>query len=1017
MNSLYDAATKFVGWLEEQVVGSARGDRCTRMTHQPRGRFWLGRLAPEESVLARQLGERGERLDPCALGLTVRPLSAGPWNFIVTARAAVWGREAAGDWIKSEPIQVVIPIQLPQVAAGEFSFGRQALSASLNQAFGVSVLAAEIRVEVELGGDGAPEITLLLVNDSAEKADEPVDTILYECSLAVEDLATRPFQLAALPDSFRYDRDVLAYGVNGGVELGPKGELRTTDCAVADRQRPAYWNVADTAPDLRFTTLAQDPMPSLEALVDALTRWGASAWGKAELDARAQREGWTAAMRSEADQAAADFGVERDRVRAGLERLRLDPQLEAAFQGMNRAMAHAAAGKYDGWRPFQVGFLLANLDAIAGEADSSDVADILWFATGGGKTETYLGVLVTAMLYERAHGKIDGISAWTRFPLRMLSLQQTQRFADAVAGAELARRAMGLPGEPLSVGYFVGQEATPNRISADPKEFEPDPYDVEMPKRYQVLLRCPFCRHESLDMAFDRRRWRLQHQCPNSECPWPEAGLPFYVVDEEIYRFLPTVIVGTLDKAASIGLQAAMVGLVGPPGGLCSSSDHGYVYAPRSTRPNGCLVPGCRGKRQPLPMAPERYAPSFRLQDELHLLRDSLGAVDAHYESILDHLQTELGADRPKIVGSSATLAGVEKQVGILYRRSGRVFPQLGPTAERGFWTADTNRLARRYVGLAPRGQTLEYVLGRITTDLQAAIRRLVQDPAAVCREVGVDPAHAPDLISIYGVNVLYGNTIRDIEAATRSMETQVVVTPPVKVCQLTGRTRFEEIRTTLQRLDRPEKNFADRLHVVTASSMMSHGVDVDRLNAMVMMGLPLTSAEFIQASARVGRTWPGVVFVLHKIARERDAGTYRSFESFVLQGDRFVESIPITRRSRKVLDRTLAGAFLARLWAIHEPRSGSSLTSLGRLHRYFGTGALDPAEEVRVLRQALGLNGPLEAPLAEQLEFWIREYFENLRLGKAGARRPMDLSPTGDPMRSLRDVEEQAPVYGRDLP
>ena len=158
-------------------------------------------------------------------------------------------------------------------------------------------------------------------------------------------------------------------------------------------------------------------------------------------------------------------------------------------------------------------------------------------------------------------GKAHGISCWSRFPLRMLSLQQTQRFADALAGAELARRRDGIDGEPFALGFFVGAGGTPNRIRDDAGPDAADATDQDMPRRNQVLLRCPFCRDPNLEMRFDRRHWLSLHCCTNPDCPWPEEGLPFRVVDEEIYRLLPSVIVGTLDKAASVAMQAAMRGL------------------------------------------------------------------------------------------------------------------------------------------------------------------------------------------------------------------------------------------------------------------------------------------------------------------------------------------------------------------------------------------------------------------------------------------------------------------------
>ena len=161
---------------------------------------------------------------------------------------------------------------------------------------------------------------------------------------------------------------------------------------------------------------------------------------------------------------------------------------------MNRAILHSAKGRgFDSWRPFQVGFLLQALPFLSDPTNEVGVVDTVWFATGGGKTETYLGLLVTTALHDRLTGKVTGVSAWSRFPLRMLSLQQTQRFAEALAGAELARRAEGIEGAPISLGFYVGSSSTPNRIPVEAREGSPDPDDESMPERYKVLRACPFC--------------------------------------------------------------------------------------------------------------------------------------------------------------------------------------------------------------------------------------------------------------------------------------------------------------------------------------------------------------------------------------------------------------------------------------------------------------------------------------------------------------------------------------------
>jgi hypothetical protein len=289
-----------------------------------------------------------------------------------------------------------------------------------------------------------------------------------------------------------------------------------------------------------------------------------------------------------------------------------------------------------------------------------------------------------------------------------------------------------------------------------------------------------------------------------------------------------------------------------------------------------------------------------------------------------------------------------------------------------------------------------------------------VESPDEVCAEVGIDRRHADFLISVYGVDVVYGNTIRDVNGARRSVDTQQLGFD-VNAETLTGGTSFSTVRKTLQRLEKPEPAFEDRLHIIAASSMMSHGVDVDRLNCMVMWGLPLTTAEFIQSSARIGRRYPGLVYVLHRIAREREAVTFSKFDQFIRQGDRFVEPIPVTRRSRRVLAITTPGLAAARLLAIHQPAAGIPLTTVKVLRNFYEERGIDADTELEKLRAALGYEGGLDELAEKDLEGWLRQYFENMTDGTSNAFFPSDLSPSGPPMISLRDVEETA-VVSEDL-
>lgn len=999
----YASSWRFLEWMHTRLIEDARGDSIATAATSPRSLLWLGRLAPEVAVINSPLGQRAGVLDPCAVGIRVRPAGPGPWNAHLKANFRCWAQQSDKTFAKSDVIEVAIDVTVD--ADGSVSDDGAALIDQKLQALGLKNRHAELRVDVETWRKDV-ELVFNLVNTGDDDKTRP-DTHLYEAQLRVSGLDTTDFQLEALPDSFRYNRSMPAIGINCGVDAAD-GVFTTTDTITVDKHRPDYWNSPHQKPDLSFIAMSTDPLPAIDALIAAVRDWGETNWSDQALQERAAT--WTPEMQDEAELARAQFADEVDRLERGRRSLYDDADLLTAFKIASAAIRHSAGTKYTSWRPFQIGFLVSSLPGIIDPTDS-DTVDTVWFATGGGKTETYLGLLVTAIIYDRLTGKKSGITAWTRFPLRSLSLQQTQRFADALAGAELQRREHGIGGAPISLGFFVGQSSTPNKIVAT----DDVTHDRAAAARYQVLLRCPFCRSDQISMKWDRARWALDHICTEPTCPWGGQPLPFRIVDQEIYRFLPTVIVGTLDKAASVSMQGAMRGFFAAPAGLCSRPGHGYSYIGRSKTPNGCLVPGCEAPRTGLPMPAERFAPRLRLQDELHLLRDSLGAVDSHYESLLDHLQAQITGTRAKIVASSATLSGFKRQIDVLYRRDARVFPQPGPTVEESFWTSPTDTAARRYVAVAPRGVTVEFVADRVLNTLQQCVRDLAGNPAAICRQLGIPIGHAEHLISQYGVDLVYGNTRRDVEASQRSAQTEFTVPGTVNAETLTGGTPFEEVRRTLERLEKPEADFAERIHLIAASSMISHGVDIDRLNIMVMKGLPLTTAQFIQTSARVGRRWPGVVYVLHRITREREVATYAQFDKFIAQGDRFVEPIPVTRASRRVLALTTVGAEEARRLAIREYAARTGLTTVKKLRDYYRDMGVDADNESIELINALGMDGPLDELLQRDILEWSTSYFNALNDPATQATWPSELSPSGQPMVSLRDVEDSIPVIGKD--
>ena len=232
----------------------------------PKGRFWLGRLAPEIVVQNSRLGERSERLEPCEVGVRVRPTAVDGRHVSCSARLVVWGEFDGGDdpdadrWRKTEPIEVAVDAAHTPRHRGRHVSRAATSSQRPSLASAPSDMVCEFHGELELGKDG-PELVVTLVNVSPEELDG-WDTNVYEASMRVDVGDTLPFTLDNLPDSFRYSRTVPAYGVNGGVEQISASVFGTTDVAVHDQPRPIYWDPdAGPCPDVTFATLAERPPP------------------------------------------------------------------------------------------------------------------------------------------------------------------------------------------------------------------------------------------------------------------------------------------------------------------------------------------------------------------------------------------------------------------------------------------------------------------------------------------------------------------------------------------------------------------------------------------------------------------------------------------------------------------------------------------------------------------------------------------------------------------------------------
>lgn len=820
-------------------------------------------------------------------------------------------------------------------------------------------------------------------------------------------------------------------GRNCGVQKMNGQNIVETVNAPVYRQ-PVYTTRDAVDPDLpkgRFTNLAQDPVATLNAIAGAMDSYRAN-WGQLQNQRRSDPD-WTPEMLAQAQQDLENFMEEIGRFRRGIWVLEQYPVLRRAFQLMNQTFVQGS--KHPTWRLFQIVYIVTQLPAIAtreyddpdGRADW-DFVDVLWFPTGGGKTEAYFGLIVCTAFFDRLRGKNAGVTAWMRFPLRLLSLQQLQRLADILGAAELLRRQTfpinGPGNDPFSVAYLVGSGNTPNRLT----QYGGDSWLDRLRSRPGLLPRfltipnCPFCSQPSVEMALDEKTTRLIHCCTNQQCPEAANGgvLPIYIVDNEIYRYLPTVIAGTIDKVTAVGYERKFSHLYGAVTHRCPR--HGYLSLNECTEKYGCDVK----PNAFIPVTFKDPSPTLQIQDELHLLREELGAFDGHYETFMDTYQVKQQQVRTKIIAATATIEEYENQVRHLYDRKARRFPVPGHELGESFYattlTDDTRRL---FVGIMPHNYTHINAIIRLAELFHREVEDLRRDPSGAITRLDLTAVSKPDeflaMLSYYEVFVTYLLSKREGDRLNQSIEGQLNQEltdngySDLVNKSIIGETPFSEVRSILNELESPAPDFSSRLRSVTATSTISHGVDVERINYMCFFGMPRQTAEYIQTSSRAGRDHPGVVLLCFNPARERDQSHYHFFAKYHEYLDRLVEPVPINRWSKFSIRRTLPGLFMAILLNDYNLAVGGS----GRESLYFSRKArqliesqqIQPDEVASYLQEAYR-TGQYDAgqEFDQVITDKANEYIDMLRNPREDFTSG---NLTDQPMQSLRDIDEQLEI------
>lgn len=581
------------------------------------------------------------------------------------------------------------------------------------------------------------------------------------------------------------------------------------------------------------------------------------------------------------------------RMRAGIALLETSPEVLTAFRLANAALALQYSWRIDPqppeliWRPFQLGFALLCLESIA-SPDSFDreTMDLLWFPTGGGKTEAYLLLTAFTIFLRRLRAagnpKGAGVTTFMRYTLRLLTIQQFERAAALICACEMVRRGklglekVSLPAHfasdlPISLGLWVGEGATPNTVAQADQVLGTDAESSPA-----QLRSCPCC-HEVLDWRISADKSRVEVRCLTKSCDVGKelALLPIWTVDEDVYRERPTLLIGTVDK---------------------------YAQITRNQR-TGCLF----GIGTPA------AAPELVIQDELHLISGPLGSLAGLYETAVDELCRSKVGVRAKVIGSTATIRRAEDQIKALFDRQSFQFPPPGlDHTNSGFAIEDRDVPGRRYLGISTVGRSAKFT--------QQAV-------AASLLQAATDQKLAADKRDAYWTLVNYFNSLRELGGAlvlmrddvARSISDYAARRPDEKErdagmqIELTSRVRSSDIPKYLKNLERAW-NDPDHVDIVLASNMISVGMDVSRLGLMVVNGQPKTIAEYIQATSRVGRSQraPGLVITLFNAAKSRDRSRYETFASWHRSLYRDVEATSVTPFAPRARDRALHAPFVA---------------------------------------------------------------------------------------------------------
>jgi len=711
--------------------------------------------------------------------------------------------------------------------------------------------------------------------------------------------------------------------------------------AVSADPLPAY-EVVSLAPDVWVTEsdgtrrrvvvsmddLAKENAEGRAQVREVLTRY--AAWigdREAEIATLAERFQPTAARHI------AKCREALERMEAGWQLVQTDPLAARAFQLANRAMLFQQVrsgfdlrpvvlgsdgtvkvsgsqptpsvkpGKGN-WRPFQIAFILASLPELIDRAlPARELVDLIFFPTGGGKTEAYLGASAISLVARRLRDPADaGTDILMRYTLRLLTAQQFLRAAALICVLEDIRSSeTDLGEEPFGIGIWLGGESTPNTWRQAIEVYKQLQRNHQAPNKF-LLLRCPWCGAQMGPQPYGRNKQipvgyvpvgtqKIVFRCPDNTCRFGgRATLPVHVVDDDIYQTSPSLIIGTVDKFAMM------------------------AWRPEARRIFGI---GNDGDREVSP-------PGLIIQDELHLISGPLGSMVGLYEPVIDDLCSDKRLDPPipaKIIASTATIRRYEDQIrGLFGREQVALFPPHGLEEGHSFFAEPainddgTPQPGRRYLGVlsASLGSTQTVQVRVAAATLQAGLAIGEADRDGYWTNLNF----LNSLRELGNTVSLLQSDIPDYLTGLKRWEDLDTIRWPKIPMELTSRRRSDEIPRAIEQLQTPYGN-PGCVDICLASNIIEVGVDIERLGLMTIVGQPKTTAQYIQVSGRVGRNAnvsPGLVIIVYGAAKPRDRSHYERFRTYHQQLYAQVEPTSVTPFAAPVLRRALHAAAVSHI-------------------------------------------------------------------------------------------------------